>query len=551
MRSVKVFLGGSTLALAIAPDIGAQTCPPTVQPLVSAGDTVIGVGAINSFNPAFIGLTDTRMWTLVADTDFTDVQRDVVLLRNGFVTLREGASMIEPAGATLNTFNSIDLANNGNLGMLLTTRTPTSTTAYWNLIKVADFDATLVSPHFGAGTKWAKLDVVKLNSSNQMFVLGEVANPAVAGNREDTLIRYDLGPQGNILALTVLLTKEMPNAALGTTINGTAIAPTEHVLAVNKHGDYITFVSGFGGFEAVMINAETIVAAELNPSSVGTTWRTLDLTKVAINDRGDYVVTGALSEEFNNDPKTYLIERNGQNFARAGDVITSYSNSPLATGKAGPIWISNNGDVFWRAETQAGEPTYLRNYEPIVKSGVTVLDGNLITDLPSNQHSFTISPDGRYMIGRMTLQTVGASSVLVDFGLVIDFPGCAGNPGRLLKTSGDARPGCTFQLAMDNGQEPGVLPIIVFSTQRRIPGSECGVVLPAGELLISTTHRIGNMFLGPWNGSTPSAANVAIPDSLSLVDLKLYAQGFFRDLTGPSAEPTRMTNGLRIEIGAP
>jgi hypothetical protein len=550
MRIGKMLLGLS--ALALAPTLQAQSCPPTVQPLVSEGDTVIGVGAIDTYNPAFIGLTDNRMWTLAADTDFADVSRDVVLLRNGFVTLREGAAMIEPPGATLFSFNSVDLANNGNLGMILGTRTPTSTTAYWNLIKVADFDTPLVSPHFGAGTEWAKLEIVKLNSNNQMFVLGEVANPAVAGTREDALVRYDLGPQGEVLALTVLLTKEMPNAALGTTVNGTAIAPTEHVLAVNKHGDYITFVAGFGGFEVVMINAETIVAAELSPSSVGTDWRTLDLAKVAINDRGDYIVTGALAEEFDDDPRTYLVERNGERFVRAGDIIPGYSNSPIAAGRAGPIWISNNGDVFWRAETLSGEPTYMRNFEPIVRAGVTVLDGNLITDLPPNQHSFTISPDGRYMMGRIqNLQTVGESSVLVDFGLVIDFPGCAGNPGKLFKNSGDARAGCTFQLAMDDGQEPGALPIIVFSTQRRIPGSECGVVIPAGELLISTSHRIGNVFLGPWNGSTPSATNIALPDSMALVDLKLYAQGFFRDLTGPSAEPTRMTNGLRIEIGAP
>jgi hypothetical protein len=548
MRIEKTLLGLS--ALALAPAVGAQT----VAPLVSEGDTVIGVGAIQTFNPVSVGLTDSRMWTMIADTDFSNIQEDVVLLRNGFVTLREGASLILPAGAAINQFISVNLANNGNLGMILAPRNPSvpNGNLYWNLIRVADLEAAIPSPALGANTKWLKFEVVKLNSKNQIFAIGDINNTAVTGNREDALIRYDLDPLGNVLSTTVLVTKDQVNETLGTTVTGLAVSPTEHVLAVNKHGDWITFIAGFGQVEAVMINGDTIVAQELSQSSVGRFWRSLDLTKVGINDFGEYVVTGALEPNGSNDVTTYLIEKNGQKFVQAGEVIPGYSTSPIAAGRAGPIFIANTGDVFWRAETQAGEPTYMRNFEPIVKSGTTLVLGNLITDLPPNEHSFTISPDGRFLLGRIqALQTVGESSVLVDFGVVVEIPGCTGNPGRLFKTSGDARLGETFQLAMDDGQEPGVLPIISFATQPRLPGSDCGVIIPAGELLISPTNRIANLFLPTWNGSNPTAINIAIPNSPALVDLKLWAQGFFRDVTGPSAEPTRLTNGLRIEIGAP
>jgi hypothetical protein len=547
MRIEKTLLGLSVLAL--APAVQAQT----VAPLVSEGDTVIGVGAIQTFNPVSVGLTDSRMWTMIADTDFTNIQEDVVLLRNGFVTLREGASLIQPAGASINQFISVNLANNGNLGMILAPRNPSipNGNLYWNLIRVADLEAPIPSPDLGANTKWLKFEIVKLNTKNQIFVIGDINNTAVTGNREDALVRYDLDPLGNVLSTTVLVTKDQFNETLGTSVTGLAVSPTEHVLAVNKHGDWLTFIAGFG-VEGLMINGDTIVALELSQSSVGRFWRTFDLAKVAINDFGEYVVTGALEPNGSNDVTTYLIEKNGQKFVQAGDVIPGYSTSPIAAGRAGPIWIANTGDVFWRAETQAGEPTYMRNFDPIVKSGTTLVLGNLITDLPPNEHSFTISPDGRFLLGRIqSLQTVGESSVLVDFGVVVEIPGCTGNPGRLFKTAGDARLGETFQLAMDDGQEPGVLPIISFATQPRLPGSDCGVIIPAGELLISPTNRIANLFLPTWNGSTPTGINIAIPNSPALVDLKLWAQGFFRDVTGPSAEPTRLTNGLRIEIGAP
>jgi len=290
------------------------------------------------------------------------------------------------------------------------------------------------------------------------------------------------------------------------------------------------------------------VAVELSESSVvGRNWRTLDLTKVALNDFGDYVVTGALEGSVN----TYLIEKNGEKFVQSGDVVPGYSASPIAAGRAGPIYIANTGDVFWRAETAAGESTYMRNFQPIVKAGTTEVDGNLVEELPPNEHSFKISPNGRFLLGRIqTLQTVGESSVLVDFGLVVEVPGCHGNPGQLFKVMGEARLGETLQLAMDEGQEPGVIPVISFATQPRVPGSDCGVVTPSGELLISTGHRIANRVLPTWNGN-PTAVNVPIPNEPALVNLKLWAQGFFRDVNGSSGEVTRMTNGLLIEVGPP
>jgi hypothetical protein len=345
----------------------------------------------------------------------------------------------------------------------------------------------------------------------------------------------------------VLVTKGQFNDALGTTINGLAISSTEHGLALNERGDFITYVGGVG-HEAVMINAEEIVAAELAPSSVGVNWRALDQTKVALNDFGEYVLSGSLDGTVD----TYLVEKNGAKFVRSGDVVDGYSSSPIVGGKSAPLAITNSGHVFWRAETEEGEAAYLRDHRPVVVAGTTVLDGKLVLTLPGSEHAFRVSPDGRFLLGRIDdLEGVGASSVLVDFGSIVPVPGCTGNAGQLAVSEGEARIGETFQLALDAGQAPGVLPIVSFSSRASVPGSDCGVLLGAGELLISPPHRLANLVLAPWNGSTPSAVNVRIPSDPALVDLVLHAQGFFRDFAGSSTEPTRMTNGLRIEIGAP
>jgi hypothetical protein len=277
-------------------------------------------------------------------------------------------------------------------------------------------------------------------------------------------------------------------------------------------------------------------------------WRSLDLAKVGINDFGEHVVSGALEDM---SASYYLIEKNGQKFARSGDVLARFSSSPLTAGRAAPIEIAGTGHVFWRAETQTGEAGFLRDHEPILKAGTTLVGGNLVLELPWDEHAFAISPDGRFFLGRIQqLENVGESTVLVDFGLVLRVPGCSGNAGMLTHVSGDARVGQTFRLGMDAGQEPGVLAMLGFSRQARVLGSGCGAPTLAGELLIAEP-LLGTVSLPPWNGTAPSTLALFVPNDPALVDLEFYAQGLFQDVTGPTFQAPRLTNARRIQIGAP
>jgi len=207
--------------------------------------------------------------------------------------------------------------------------------------------------------------------------------------------------------------------------------------------------------------------------------------------------------------------------------------------------------VFWRAETDAGDEAFMRNYTPIVIRNVTTINGSLVSRVEPADSAFHASTDGRFWIGRIELQNqVGRMLVMADFGLALPIPGCNGNTATLTIESAEPLAGGHLNLEMDQGQTPGVRPILLFSTRARIPGSECGVNTPAGELLISTSNVIARLIAPPWNG-TPTRFDLPIPADPSLIDVKLWIQGYFRDVGGLTPEDFRLTNGLRVEIGAP
>jgi hypothetical protein len=220
------------------------------------------------------------------------------------------------------------------------------------------------------------------------------------------------------------------------------------------------------------------------PSPVpGRDWRTLDSTKVSINDRRDHVLSGTLNGSIDDN---YLIVKNGQKFAQSGDVLPSLSQAPVGTGLAAPIVVSNTGDVYWGPRfNDANDESFARNYEPIVKRGQVLPEGMLVESIPAAANGFAVSPNGRFFVGRVELQGIGSAVVCADFGLVLELPGCAGNAGTLELESGMALVGGRFSLALDHAQVAGAIPALTFSTRAASESSECGLPTPFGEVLLS------------------------------------------------------------------
>src|SRR5262245_37837099 len=120
---------------------GAQVTQPVPAPraLITEGDAVIGLGAMKDHKNAQI--SEQGMWIGQILTTFDDAARDEVLLRNGFVTLRDGASLFAMPGAqptTLVAWTSYSVSETGNLAMALTTKVGASNSAglYWNTLPV-------------------------------------------------------------------------------------------------------------------------------------------------------------------------------------------------------------------------------------------------------------------------------------------------------------------------------------------------------------------------------------------------------------------------------
>jgi hypothetical protein len=528
----------------------AQT--PTA--LIKEGDTIVGMGALEIIN--YLAMNDAKTWCAGVVTSFPDTIRDGALLRSGFVTLRENMLLPFPIGAVLDDFSSVSFNNSGEIGMIVKAKVGDNAPQdmlYYNLVPIAKQGATtgpwlpielVTGPGIGANSPWVLISVAKLNANNELFVSGQINNTSVTGPREDILIRYRLTDQGTIAEQTILGTKNMFLESIQAPID--TIGKGEHLMAINNVGDILCLVNATGN-RGIMLNMDQFVAQEGRLSPVGRNWTTLQLAKVAINDNRDTVVTGTLQAQESNDPTVFLISKNGEKFAQSNDVIPTISASPIGKGSTAPIWISNAGDVFWRCAA-GSEDAFCRNYEPIIQRNRTVINGNLVTSVIADDHSFAISPDGRFMIGRVELQAVGAAVLFADFGLIKELPGCANNPGHLSKISGEARLGTTFTLGLDDGPVTGALSFIAFARQPARPDSTCGINTVYGELLISA-QVFRTFTLAPWNGTGPSTLSVTVPNTISLVDAVFYGQGVFSDPAHPV--DFRLTNAVKIEIGAP
>jgi hypothetical protein len=537
MQYGKVILGLGLLAGA------APATPQEPRAALKEGDVLIGIGAVEALDT--LHLNDRKLWTTVVVSTFSNPDLDVVLLSGGFVTLREGMLLPSPKGAVLDELEYVQINNKGDLASTMRVRFPGTPSGresvLWNT-KVINFASEAYSSALvPSGSTLNGFDVIKINENNQLLVAGEVRSPGNPSIR-DILFFYQLDAQGNLISRTELATRLSTLDAMGGQQLGT-IPATGGSYAFNDDGEFLWNPTSTLLINAVMRNTDEVLAMDGEAAPIGF-WETLNSAKVALNDKGDYAYTGTLAADAD---RNFLIVKNGQKFVQEGDILPDLSDQPIGGGSPAPIVLTNSGDVFWRT-TAGGIDAFMRNTTPIVRLN-QVIDGAAVIKLENDASSFAASKNGRFFVGNVDLAGIGDALVLVDFGLVLELPGCVGNPGALRQSGGAARVGQTLTLAMDNGHVLGALPKINFSSRQRIPGSECGIVGPRGESLISPAHRVGSILLAPWDGASPSEVSLAIPPDVALIDGVLFAQGNFR--RPGSATDITLTNGLRIEIGAP
>ncbi len=532
--------------------LGTPAAPAAQAPevLLSEGDTVIGLGALAGLGPVFAG--DAGTWLAVVDTSFPVTSQDEAILRNGIVTLREGAALLEPAGATIDVFGSLALNDAGHLAQVLELSGPPASAdagVFWNARLVAREGAPLGAAGTHPAAAWLDFSAVGIDSGDALVVAGEIDDPTVGSNREPAIVRIAVDPSGRPRSIDVVAAEGRSLPGLQSPIGSLAIA--QHAFAFNEQGRFIVIGKPTVAPAAILLDGATVLAQEGLPAPIpGRQYRALlTRSEVDLNDFGEYVFSAEAGDEGGAATSLFLMVKNGAQFVKEGDVLPALAPAAIGEGVAAPVILTNSGDVFWVAATQGGGAAFMRNHDAIVRAGDEI-GGAVVGAVETRAGAFHASDDGRFWIGRVVVLGSGDALVSADFGLVVPLSGCAANAATLRRSAGHAIAGARMELELAHGQAPGVLPL-VFVAGGRSGSAGCGVVTPFGELLVAPPSLVAVVIGPPWTGGG-ALIRADIPADPALVDASFYAQGCFWNpgpaIDGPRA---RLTNAVRIEIGAP
>ncbi|HKX45729.1 MAG TPA: hypothetical protein VJP77_03440 [Planctomycetota bacterium] len=143
--------------------------------------------------------------------------------------------------------------------------------------------------------------------------------------------------------------------------------------------------------------------------------------------------------------------------------------------------------------------------------------------------------------------------VAAQVGEVELLPGCAGNVPTLWPFFDAPGVGDSLLLALDGNPFAGLFTFAqVFAAASPIlPGSPCGVVLPgAGEVLIAVAPPPLLVAAALATSGNPTGFVVTVPDDPALVGLELWLQGLYVQGAFTDPAPHRLSQGLRIRLGA-
>ena len=203
------------------------------------------------------------------------------------------------------------------------------------------------------------------------------------------------------------------------------------------------------------------------------------------------------------------------------------------------------GSSYWVALTSGpfgDNVALMRDLEVVIRLTRSTVQGQPVTAIDAQ--NFEITPDGRYLAGRVNLNS-DRTLLRIDLGAAVPISGCVASAGTLRHTGGYVVTGDTVGLTLDGPAPQGALVWLMTSRGEATPGIPCGLASPFGEYLIDPNRRRASFRLGTL-ASRPFQASVTLPDDPALVDREIFAQGAF---VAPRS-PLVLTNGMRFVIGA-
>ncbi|TAJ16752.1 MAG: hypothetical protein EPO68_10545 [Planctomycetota bacterium] len=528
--------------------------PFQIQALVKEGDVVAGVGAVTTINN--LAINDLADWLVQADTNQADTNTDEVMLRSGLLYLREGDPLAAPAGATIGSFDAVNLSNSGhsawNIFIDNTGSTSTDSAVFYDTTLQIQESTIATASGFSAGTPYIGWFEVKPNDTGSYLMVASVDDVAITSTVDRALV---LGvPSGGGPPAEAVLWKEgdvLPGQIEFAADFGTG----PHTFAINDTLQVLFFadLNGDTTKDGVLYLGTSILAQEGSASPIaGRNWLSLSSAVVDLNDAGDTAFTGSLDGDA---ATNVILIRNGQKLAQEGDTLPAIAPFKLTGFGSAPIQIDAAGNVLWFGDWDDPDTTrdtgLFLNGDLLVQEGVTTIGGVVLQTLAGVQNAFSMSDDGRFILfeGALTGSIDGAF-LISPAGSVTAIPGCVGNAGTLALASGTPSIGQPFTLASDVAQVSGALSFVGAAGGLIAPGP-CGVSLPGlGEVFLGLSPAPLVVGGGPWSGAPVSFA-LALPSSIELVGANVYFQGLFLDLAVGAVEPVRLTNGLDMRIGGP
>jgi hypothetical protein len=388
---------------------------PALEPqlMVLEGDSVAGVGNVTSISN--IAVNNSGDFLVEADTDHPNTDADSVLLKNNALLLREGQAMTLPAGATLDSFDTVNLNNNDNSGWNIfldnTGGSFDDSGVYLNTDLVIQESYVSTSAGFSPGTTYIGFFECKINDDDEILIMASVDDPLIPSSVDRALVVVD----PDTLTETVLFKEG--DTAPGTIETITDFDTGPHNFDFNNKGD-VMFLADLTGAttanSAIYLNS-TILAREGDPAPItGRNWFSITSPELSLNNNGGYVFSGRMDGDSATDT---IIIRNGQKFVQEGDTLPDIAPWKLTSFGTGPILISDFGDVLWYGDwddpnTDEDSGLFL-NHKLIMQEGVSKVNGIVVDTIASVQDGKAMSDDGRYMLIEVAL--VGSLDAVVLF----------------------------------------------------------------------------------------------------------------------------------------
>lgn len=549
MSTPRTLFGLALLALPAA----AQSWE--VQPLVLEGDSVPGVGLVTSIQN--LAVNNGLDWRVEADTDQADTNKDYVLLSPAGVVAQEGQPLSAPAGALLDSFDSLTLDASGNSAVNYfldgTSGFSDDSGIYWNgnlLIQEGDLSGAV---GFSPNTPYIGFFETKLADNGDILVMATVDDPAVSSSADRALVRLTTDLLGNLASETLILKES--DLLPGTTglISDFGTGPQQ--FDMNDAGSILFYADtdlplGTDGF---IVWDNTILAQEGGTSPiVGRPWSSLSSPEVALNNSGDVAFSGSLQGD---SASNLLLVKNTAKFRQEGDPVPGMPGFKFTSFGSGPLDLADNGDLLWYGDwddpNTSVDTGLFVNDQLVVQEGVTTVGGIAIDTLRGIQDGYFISDDGRFIIFEAVLADSTEGAFLATLkGDVVNIPGCFSDGSSITHFAGNPNIGETLWLTFGSTEPSSGLRYLAISGTALTDSTGCGLLLPGlGEFLISFLPP--DPYVLPMGVYTGTNANLPlpIPNDPAYIGLTLYLQGFYL-YTGASPNKVDLTNALKVTFGA-